>query len=81
MLWGEYGHILFWAIVEDETQIHIKQINYFVRERARAAGRINETKWAYSDVCCENFNNRKEHWFAKLWPKATEAPSKTHFMD
>jgi hypothetical protein len=79
MLWGEYGHILFWAIAEDETQMHIKRINYFVRERARAAGRINETKWAYSDVCCENFNNRKEHWFAKLWPKATEAPFKDPF--
>jgi hypothetical protein len=79
MLWGEYGHILFWAIAEDETQQHIKCINYFVRERARAAGKVNETKWAYSDVCCENFNNRKEHWFAKLWPAATEAPFKDPF--
>jgi hypothetical protein len=79
MLWGEYGHILFWAIAEDETQQHIKRINYFVRERARAAGKVDETKWAYSDVCCENYNNRQEHWFAKLWPKATEAPFKDPF--
>jgi hypothetical protein len=79
MLWGEYGHIVFWAIAEDETQHHIKCINYFVHERARAAGKEDETKWAYSDVCCENFNNRKEHWFAKLWPAATEAPFKDPF--
>jgi hypothetical protein len=79
MVWGEYGHIMFWAFGDDEKPVHIQRMNYFLRERAREAGKEHEVKWAYSDLCCEGLLDRKNHWFAKMWPSATEAPFKDPF--
>ena len=81
LFYDEYGRVLFHGFAGSEAPIHWQRINYFVRSRCERAGlaKVHGVVDAYSDLCCENFDDRKQHWIVNIWPSITEAPKKDLF--
>jgi hypothetical protein len=82
ILYGEFGHIISFAIATSENLTNYQRMQYFLRERcARVGGQeaVNAVKVGYSDVCCEELTNTLDHWHIKLWPGVTMAPRKDMF--
>ena len=75
---GEYGHIVFFAFADAESDTNWKLINILLKKRCERLGmqHVDKVIAAYTDTCCCNLDDPSKHWFAKLWPNATRAPLK-----
>jgi hypothetical protein len=75
---GEYGHIVFFAFADAESETNWKLINLLLKERCERVGmqHVQKVIAAYTDTCCCNLKNPSKHWFAIIWPNATRAPLK-----
>jgi hypothetical protein len=82
LLYGEFGHIIFFAISGSENLTNYQRMQYFLRERCTWVGgqeAVDAVKVGYSDMCCEEFMNTRDHWHLKLWSGITMAPWKDLF--
>ena len=81
LVFGEFGHIIAYAFLDNESQENWKRLLYGIRKHCQNAGysHLMEVRHAYTDLCCEGHEDRTKHWFAKMFPNAQFAPIKDMF--
>ena len=82
IVFGEYGHILFYGFIKSECPIVWQRMMYFIRRRCERKGHscVDAVHWGYTNLCCENHKDRFAHWwFTEMWPNVKEAPFKDIF--